>query len=72
MTLIKGHNYENNQYPVPVDNGFGWQYDNTHTYEHDRTCKDWQFYEINNGWMLNCYPEQIMGNQELIKAIKSR
>ena len=33
--------------------------------------KDWEFYKISNGWMLNCYPEKIIASDvELLKTIK--
>src|SRR3990167_7160336 len=70
MTLIRGHNYENNQYPVPVNNGFGWKYDNSRPYEFDNQCKDWQFIKIPNGYQLNCYPEKIIKqDKSLLKEL---
>ena len=69
MTLIRGHNYENNQYPVDVSNGFGWIYDNKDQ-EYDNQCKDWQFIKINNGYQLNCYPEKlILKDKNLAKTL---
>ena len=66
MTLIRGHSY-----PSPeIKNGFDWEFDNT-PYEYDIECKNWEFYEIDNGIMLNCYPEQIIyQDKDLLKAIK--
>jgi len=55
ITLIRGHNY-----PEPeITNGFDWEFDNTHPYEFDWKCLDMEFYKIENGWMTNCYPENI-------------
>jgi hypothetical protein len=55
ITLIRGHNY-----PEPeITNGFGWEFDNTHPYEFDSDCLDMEFYKIENGWMTNCYPENV-------------
>ena len=52
-------------------NGFGWEYDNTHPFEFDKNCLEWELYEIDNGVMLNCYPElSIRNNVDLLKAIK--
>ena len=69
MTLIRGHSYEDGQYPVEVSNGFGWIYDN-HDQEYDKECKNWQFYPIDNGWMLNCYPENIIiKNKQLLREL---
>jgi len=67
ISLVRGHGY-----PDPnIANGFDWEFDNTHPYEYDRDCKDWEFYEIKNGWMLNCYPENILHRDEsLLKMIK--
>jgi len=67
ITLVRGHNY-----PEPeIKNGFDWQFDNTHPFEFDSACEDWKFYEIDNGVMLNCYPEIfILESEELLKAIK--
>ncbi len=63
MTLTRGHNY-----PEPeIKNGFDWEFDNTHPYEYDNTCLDMQFYEIKNGWMTTCYPENVfLQNSELL------
>jgi len=55
ITLIRGHNY-----PEPeIMNGFDWEFDNTHPYEYDNLCLDMEFYQIENGWMTTCYPENI-------------
>lgn len=67
ITLIRGHNY-----PEPdISNGFDWEFENTHPFEFDTACDKWEFYEIDNGMMLNCYPEQIIWQSEsVLKAIK--
>lgn len=55
ITLLRGHNY-----PTPeIKNGFDWEFDNTN-FEYDNSCENWKFYEIDNGIMLNCYPEYII------------
>ena len=55
ITLIRGHGY-----PEPeIQNGFDWEFDNTHPYEFDSECLDVQVYPIENGWMTNCYPENL-------------
>ena len=55
ITLIRGHNY-----PSPeISNGFDWEFDNTHPYEYDTDCLGMEFYQIENGWMTTCYPENI-------------
>ena len=71
ITLIRGHNY-----PEPeITNGFGWEFDNTHPYEFDSLCAGMEFYQIENGWMTNCYPETFFyedhqGLVNLLKIIK--
>ena len=71
ITLIRGHNY-----PEPeITNGFGWKFDNTHPYEFDNTCNSLEIYKITNGWMTNCYPENVFLKHshqvfDLLKVIK--
>ena len=67
LTLIRGHGYPSSE----IKNGFNWKYDNTYPYEFDNQCKSWKFYEIDNGIMLNCYPEKIIFTEKnLLKIIK--
>ena len=77
ITLIRGHNY-----PEPeIINGFDWEFDNTHPYEYDSLCLDMEIYPIEivygiNGWMTNCYPENLFLNNteqlfNLLKFIKN-
>jgi len=67
ISLIRGHNYPDES----IENGFDWKYDNTHPYEQDKKCDNWEFYNIPNGKMLNCYPEQkIWKDKEFLKALK--
>ena len=67
ITLIRGHGFPEKQ----IANGFDWQFDNTHPYEYDRECNDWQFNEIDNGVMLNCFPEeQLYKDPSLLKTLK--
>ena len=55
ITLIRGHNY-----PEPeITNGFDWKFHNTHPYEYDSLCQSIELYRIENGWMTNCYPENV-------------
>ena len=69
ITLIRGKGYPPSD---PAYNGFDWKNENTHPYEFDSKCLEWEFYSIDNGWMLNCYPEQIiLTNSELLKKIKT-
>ena len=67
IKLIRGHNY-----PEPeIRNGFDWEFDNTSQHEYDMDCNDWEFYKIDNGYMLDCYPEiRILNDFEMLKTIK--
>ena len=67
ITLIRGHGYPEST----IMNGFDWEFDNTHPYEYDIECENWEFYRIPNGEMLNCYPErELISNIELLKELK--
>jgi hypothetical protein len=67
ITLIRGHNYPQSE----IRNGFNWQFDNSE-FEYNTHCENWKFYEIENGVMLNCYPEyQIEVDKKLLKFIKN-
>jgi hypothetical protein len=67
MVLVRGHGYPTQT----IDNGFDWEFDNTHPYEFDHKCENWRFYKIKNGWQLNCYPEEIIKhNYTLLATIK--
>jgi len=68
ITLIRGHNY-----PEPeITNGFDWEFDNTHPYEFDSECAGMDIYKIKNGWMTNCYPENLFlkNTEQLYKLLK--
>lgn len=56
MKLVSGHGYNDK------DNGFDWQYDNTHPYESDNECNDYNWIPVENGLQLNCYPENFLMN----------
>ena len=65
ISLIRGHGYAGS------DNGFNWEFENTRPYEFDKKCDTWEFYEISNGKMLNCYPEQkIWKDERFLKVLK--
>lgn len=67
ITLIRGHGYPSSE----IRNGFGWEFDNSHL-EYDNTCMNWEFYKVDNGIMLDCYPEYIIFKDEkLLEAIKN-
>ena len=66
ISLVRGHNYPE----ITIRNGFDWKFDNSQD-EYDVTCEDMEFTKIYNGWMLNCYPENVLHkNKELLKQIK--
>jgi len=68
ITLIRGHGFPTED----EDNGFDWEFDNTRPYEFDQKCEKWEFYDIPNGKMLNCYPEKILiSNTQLLKELKN-
>ncbi len=66
ISLIRGHNYPE----ITIRNGFDWKFDNSPE-EYDVTCQDMKFSKIDNGWMLNCYPENVLHkSKELLKQIR--
>jgi len=66
ISLIRGHNYPE----ITIRNGFDWIYDNSPD-EYDVICQEMQFSKISNGWMLNCYPENVLDESfELLQQIK--
>ncbi len=67
ITLIRGHGYPEKN----ITNGFNWKHDNTYPYEFDSQCKNWVFNKIDNGYMLNCYPENIIFHDiKLLETIR--
>ena len=67
ITLIRGHGYPEKT----IANGFDWEFENTNPYEYDLECNTWEFYKIDNGKMLNCFPErQLYENDSLLRALK--
>lgn len=66
ITLIRGHNYPSSE----IRNGFDWEFDNSQL-EYNLECKNMEFYKIHNGWMLNCYPENVIHKSlNFLKIIK--
>ena len=67
ITLIRGHDY-----PSGILNAFNYEIEEKfHKYEYDGECENWEFFEIENGYHLNCYPDgSIHYNFELIAKIK--
>jgi len=67
ITLVKGHGYPESE----ISNGFNWNFDNTHPYESDTQCNDWKFKNMDNGIMLNCYPDNVLYKKiDILKKIK--
>jgi hypothetical protein len=66
ITLARGHGYPD----LKLRNGFDWKYDNSQ-FEYDTVCQNWKFDKIDNGIMLDCYPENYLANNLiLLKTIK--
>ena len=67
ITLVRGPDFPENG----ISNGFDWEFDNSE-YFGDWDCLDWKFYEIENGHMLNCYPETYLPlyGKEIFRTIK--
>lgn len=65
ITLIRGHGY-----PTPeISNGFDWEYDNSQ-FEYRLDCDEITFHRIDNGWMSDCYPENLLyKSRTLLKQI---
>ena len=68
ITLLRGPEYPDND----IVNGFDWEFDNSEFFD-DWSCNEWEFYEISNGFMLNCYPETELPlyGHEILKTIKT-
>jgi hypothetical protein len=66
MILERGPSYPHSG----IKNGFDWEFDNSFI-SNDLTCGDWDFYKIDNGYMLNCTPEYLIeDNYELLRELK--
>lgn len=68
ITLVRGPDYPQKG----IKNGFDWQDDNTEYFK-DWDCMNWKFYNAQNGYMLNCYPETMLPSAglDILKAIKN-
>lgn len=67
IELIRGPSYPTSD----AVSGFDWEHVNSQ-YEKDWECHFWDFYKINNGYMLNCYPETFLpsNGHEMLKKLK--
>lgn len=55
---------------LDIKSGFDWEYDNSNMSD-NMSCNNWEFYKINNGYMLNCTPEYLIQNSyELLRELK--
>ncbi|MGI0047224.1 MAG: hypothetical protein ACREBB_08560 [Nitrosotalea sp.] len=61
ITLVRGHGYPQKD----IRNGFGWTFDNSR-YEYNTACDDWHFDKIKNGYMLDCYPQLAIQDDNLM------
>jgi hypothetical protein len=68
VSLVQGPSYPTDN----IKNGFDWQEANSQ-YNTDWECNSWEFYKINNGYMLNCYPETFLPNNgyEMLKKLQT-
>ena len=68
ITLIRGHDYPPDD---PVKNGFNYEIEKQfHHYEYDNQCIEWEFIEIENGYHLNCYPDnEIFRDLDLLNTL---
>ena len=68
MTLIRGHNYPE----FEIRNGFDYSIEEKfHEYEYDYECLNWEFIQFENGYALNCYPDNVIPAElYILRAIK--
>lgn len=53
-----------------IKSGFDWKHDNSDISD-NISCDGWEFYKIDNGYMLNCTPEYLIQNSdELLRELK--
>lgn len=61
ITLEEGHGYNG------VNNAFGWGPSMTTKNEYNTKCNNWQLDDVENGVMLNCYPEnRILEDADMV------
>lgn len=61
IMLVRGHGYPQRN----IRNGFAWTFDNSR-YEYDTACTGWHFDKIKNGYMLDCYPQLALQNNDVM------
>lgn len=68
ITLVKGHGYPD----ATTQNGFNWKNDNT-KFEYNLKCERWNFTDVDNGKMLNCYPDYaVLYDKNMLSVIKEQ
>jgi hypothetical protein len=68
ITLVKGHGYPD----ATIQNGFNWKNDNT-KFEYNLKCENWNFIGIDNGKMLDCYPDYaVLYDKNMLSVIKKQ
>lgn len=68
ISLVRGKSYPTSD----VKSGFDWKNSNPQ-YANDWNCHSWEFYMVDNGYMLNCYPETFLPNDgyEILRKLKT-
>jgi len=68
ITLVRGPSYPDSD----TKSGFDWKHDNSEFFT-DWDCHSWEFYPVENGHMLNCYPETFLPGDgyEMLKALRA-
>ena len=69
ITLVRGPGFPTDN----ITNGFDWEYDNSE-FLNDWECNNWKFYQIDNGFMLNCFPEKLLtspNGKYLLESLKT-
>jgi hypothetical protein len=68
ISLVRGPGYPEKS----IINGFDWEFDNSQYFD-DWDCMDWEFYQVENGHMLNCYPETELPlyGYEIMRTLKT-
>ncbi len=66
MVLERGPSFPQSD----IKSGFDWKHDNSDISD-NISCDSWEFYKIDNGYMLNCTPEYlIQDSDELLRELK--
>ena len=68
ISLVRGPGYPEKS----IINGFDWEFDNSQYFD-EWDCMDWEFYKVENGYMLNCYLETELPlfGYEILRTLKT-